>query len=60
MHIVYKTMQLWGWNFSLLENFPIYVYTYLGFQQVLDLLEQQSDAQQQRTASYYNSCPSHH
>lgn len=33
---------------------------YLCFQQVLNWLEQQSDAQQQHTASYYNSCPSHH
>lgn len=34
--------------------------SYLCFQQVLNWLEQRSDAQQQHTASYYNSCPSHH
>lgn len=34
--------------------------SYLCCHQVLNWLEQQSDAQQQRTASYYNSCPSHH
>lgn len=34
--------------------------SYLYFQQVLNWLEQQSDAQQQHTASYCNNCPSHH
>lgn len=34
--------------------------SYLCFQQVSNWLEQQSDAQRQHTASYYNSCPSHH
>lgn len=35
-------------------------FSYLYFQQVLNWLEQQSDAQQQHTASYYSNCPSHH
>lgn len=34
--------------------------SYLCFQQVLNWLKQQPDGQQQHTASYYNSCPSHH
>lgn len=34
--------------------------SYLYFQEALSWLEQQSDVQQQHTASYYNNCPSHH